>query len=104
MQREWLRVAVQHVSGLHAVFVISAWAGRRTVCARMYLCVHTEGEFTVCVFGVGMAALLKKDLSMDKCMMVACLLYTDHAHGFTFSDFQNENRLFYFKCRVMVFI
>lgn len=66
------------------------------MCSDAFVCAH-RGAVTVCVFGVGMAARLKKDLSVDKCMMVACLLYTDHAHGFTFSDFQNENRLFYSK-------
>lgn len=67
MQRKWLCVPLLHDSRVQAVFVISAWVGRRTAC------VH-RGGLNVCVFGVGLVATLKKDMHM--CVSVSGMSVT----------------------------
>ncbi len=78
MQRKPPCKPTVYVSGVQAVFVISAWVGRRTVC--VCLCVHTGVE-GFCMFGVGIVATLKKDLNVAVCFWQGDIQHTyTHTH------------------------
>ena len=79
MQRKRLCELTLHVTRVHAVFVIPAWLGRRTLCSCKHLCVHIEAGqclYVLCWHGC-------QPLKRFACcvfVILACRLYIVNKH------------------------